>query len=227
MKKFSSISRIEALEIYPRIIDNFNQLKKVAHFAYDDNNFGTAQSLYILSSEELIKSFVIYLHGVGGNVFQIKEIKGIFSDHKTKHEFSILLELLRIIEAVIIFSEEDSDIPKTGIKWIDKFMYYADKTSKAIQPLKNLDVNVEWWSNANTFKNRGFYVDYREQLLLPQDITEDECSLSKNIVSELYERITSIIDYFEKLPNGEKKTIIKLINQGLQKYQQEQKTIFN
>jgi hypothetical protein len=33
--------------------------------------------------------------------------------------------------------------------------------------------DVLWWGKANDFKNKGFYVEYRDDLLLPQNISQE------------------------------------------------------
>ncbi|MBI9065331.1 MAG: hypothetical protein JEZ14_25330 [Marinilabiliaceae bacterium] len=92
-----------------------------------------------------------------------------------------------------MFLDDNKTEPATGVGWLDSTLSVLDKASKALKPIMNLDKNLEWWEKADYYKNRGLYVDFKDHLLLPEDITEGECDLSREIVKKLLERIIAII----------------------------------
>ncbi|WP_430934003.1 AbiV family abortive infection protein [Saccharicrinis sp. 156] len=220
MKKFTSISRSEAIEIYPHIIKNYERLKKTADFAYTDANYGTALSLYILSSEELIKAFVIFLHSIGVNVLQAKELKGVFSQHKKKHELSQAVELIAFMESFILLTDKETYKPnvETGSEWLDKISGFVSGIGKIIEPISKFDKNAEWWDEADYYKNRGLYVDYCDDLKTPLQITKEQSSEGKEKAEKLFDRIRKIKIVFEKLPKQEQKQLIYDTNIGLVNY---------
>ncbi len=220
MKKITSISRSDAIAIYPHIIKNYERLKKTADFAYTYANYGTALSLYILSSEELIKAFVIFLHGIGVNVLQAKELKGIFSQHKKKHELSQALELIAFMESFILLTDKETYKPKveTGSEWLDMISGIVSGFGKIIEPISRLDKNTEWWDEADYYKNRGLYVDYSNGLKTPSQITKEQSTEGKEKAEKLFERIRRVKLVFEKQSEKEQKQLISDTNKGLVKY---------
>ena len=224
MKKFTSISRPEAIEIYQDIIKNYKRLKKTAEFGQTEANYGVALSLYILSSEELIKAFVVLMHGFGVNVFQIKELNKVFHHHKTKHELSTLMELLVLVEAFFTATDKNtySASINTGIKFIDETYKFLRGIQKAAKPLLEIEENLNWWSKADDYKNRGLYVDYRDELKTPNQITKEECESGKEKAEKLYERIRVVKITFEHQSTEEQKQIISDANKGITTYLKEQ-----
>lgn len=82
--------------------------------------------------------------------------------------------------------------------------------------VSNLD-DIDWWSNADEFKNRGFYVDLKDNLLLhPNEVTAEQFQRSKFAAENTLKSLKFV---HEKLDDNKNiKDFIKTINEGLALY---------
>ena len=146
----------------------------------ETDNYGLANSLMILSAEECIKCFVLL--GVYLNVQVPFEISPIFSRHPAKH----------------VRGKELNGFVKTLSLLLGSF---ASKKGERIKSILGLvfemfggSDEIEWWDNANTEKNKGLYVDFRnEQFHSPLEFTLTTYKTSKEIVSR-FVRLTDKIE---------------------------------
>lgn len=136
------------------------------------DNYGLANSLLILCSEECIKCFVLLSVALGVPVpFEIPQI---FSSHQAKHVTG--KELHGFVRAFTFFLGLLSKKRSQKIESILglAFEFFGDNRE------------IEWWDKANYLKNDGLYVDFRNnKFRRPQEISEQTYVTSKEIVNRL------------------------------------------
>lgn len=224
-KTFLTLDKNESLEVSIHTIQNAIVLQETAKYAAGNNNFGVATSLMILSIEEVIKAQVLFFQGVGIRVHRIKDANKIFSSHKDKHQIASLLQFSKIIEGFINASnyEPKEKKYKTGVRFMDSFLGGLQEVINVLEPfslisksIEQMSDNVEWLEKANDIKNWGFYVDYKSEVKLPQDITFNTFEKASSINRECFDLYRIIKLSYEKITDSEgKEILIKSINNDL------------
>jgi len=216
MKRFINLSKIESLAIYPEVVFNATRLLEISRLAGESKDYGIATSLSILSSEEFVKAFVLFLHGIGIDIYAIKEVKGVFSKHKTKHEISTLIEILNLVQTIFAKNINKGNTPfGTKPNLLKSALTLLVKAALNIGPIIELSTNLSWWGKADTLKNKGLYVDYLDTLVLPKNITEENFTEAYKISQELHEKIDIIKSHYENLTVIKRENLIKDINDGI------------
>jgi AbiV family abortive infection protein len=158
---------------YHLAVENADVLFNVATKAAEDNNFGVACSLNILSAEEAIKAvFLISKHNYPNS--EITDFQEVFKDHKIKHKnLKSFLGISKkhidnIFEMYSIFLkvEELSDfLPEDRKKKLKEefsdIHYHGQRISKLKENEIDLAEALNWLDTANNDKNNGFYVGIR------------------------------------------------------------------
>ncbi|KAA5826252.1 AbiV family abortive infection protein [Algibacter amylolyticus] len=196
MRKFINLSAIESRGLDIVIYNNARQLRKDAILLAETNkSYSSATSLLILSSEEVIKATLVFLHSQGYKVYLIKGAKRFFSDHKIRHEVAQLVEVGSSLMETITIWEEQREKPlfKTKVKWLDWGLNGLNDLVKSVQPLVDSGKRIEKLQEFNDLKNQGLYVNYKDKLLTPQfQIDADEYTTVKNIVERTFKFYKSL-----------------------------------
>ncbi|PKV51891.1 AbiV family abortive infection protein [Aquimarina sp. MAR_2010_214] len=176
MKQFIHLTPKESRGLDIPIYKNALQLKKDAILiANTRKSYSSATSLLILSSEEAIKSVLVRLHAEQYNIYKLKESSKFFRDHKIRHQMAQLIEMgSGLIESMMKYDEQKpTEFLKTKVSWLDDLVNGAIDLVKAASPLLDATERIKELQEFNDLKNKGFYVDYRDGLILPQnEITE-------------------------------------------------------
>lgn len=203
MKKFNNLSKREIPDVCNSLLENSKVLLKSAELLSQKENFGVATSLTILGGEELVKAAFLYFRGKGFQFMQFEGFKGVFTNHAPKHEAAKVAELLRIFDALIKLNEfsSEKDGVKTGDRTARSVFTFLKMAISFLEPISKMSQNIEWWINADNLKNRGLYVDYKNELLSPSQITSTDYDKAVNIIGELsnrFEKIKSFLDPMRK-----------------------------
>ena len=206
MKQFNNLSPKLSKGLDVSIFKNAKQLKEDALLiAKKNKSYSVATSLLILSAEETIKSILIRLHAEGYNIYKLKEANKFFRDHKIRHQIAQLIEMgSGLIESLMKYDyQKPTRFLNTKIKWLDSFVNELIDLTKAARPFINSTSRVKELQKFNDLKNKGFYVDYRDELLLPKDqITEDRFNTTLLITERIFNFYRGVnILFHEKLEN--------------------------
>lgn len=214
MKKFNNLSKREIPEVCNSLLENSKVLLKSAELLSQQGNLGVATSLTILGGEELIKAAFLYFHGIGFQFIKIEEFNKVFTSHVPKHQAAQVSELLRFFDAFVNIDE--SSMEKGGIKTKDKIhrivLTFLKKVIAFIEPISKMSNNIEWWQNADNLKNRGLYVDYRDELLLPSQVTSSDYEKAVNIITDLSNRFDKIKLFLDLMSKKNLDELVKQVN---------------
>lgn len=231
MKKFKDLTPEESIGLDWEIYKNALQLKKDAELiAKSRKSFSSATSLLILSSEESIKSSLIKLHSEKFNIYKLNESHKFFFDHKIRHQIAQLIELgAGITESLIKYDDlKPSTFLKTNINWLNNIVNGFIDIVKASEPLIKSSDRIQELQLFNNLKNKGFYVDYKDQILLPKDeitestylktllITNRAFKFNKTLRILFHEKLSNHIDN-ETIQKG-KKLLENIINDGMKDF---------
>ncbi len=215
MKGFLNLSNEECLEVSPTLFNNANVLITTAEDASLKGNYGVACSLMILGTEELVKALIVFLKGYGVTVFKVKEFREVFHKHKTKHETALLIKAIATMFQILDVYEPKTITQKHVQKhWISNVISGLKKGLKVMTFLIEFGDDVSWWEKANDLKNNGFYVGYRDALLLPQNITNETYQEVKRNSDKVKTHIRTVELLLKREKNP--REIIKLLNEGIE-----------
>lgn len=195
-KTFLGLDKQESINACKAILENGNVLINAGSNCARDGSYGLAISLSILGIEEWIKATLILLKGYGIRVERIEEMKtAITSNHRTRHETVALFQLLNIVASL---PDSLSNVsPKKVIQDLVKDpTEFLDNLFGSNSMLAAFD-NIEWWMEANGYKNRGIYSEYNGKLLRPSDVTIQEYLKAKKVIDSTINSITKIHARFE------------------------------
>ncbi|MEO6728786.1 MAG: AbiV family abortive infection protein [Candidatus Dojkabacteria bacterium] len=196
-------------EGYCLALQNAKTLFSMANTASLESNFGIACSLNILASEEVLKaSFLLikYYYPEG----KINEFDNIFRKHTVKHdqlkqyvEFQIKMQVdiksFVVTYLPIINSLQDITpiLPEQKKQEINELVGTIALFKKHSE--LSLDINgiFSWLENANTDKNRGFYVDRsKDKWLSPNHITKQKFDMERKFTEAFIEYVENIEQLF-------------------------------
>jgi AbiV family abortive infection protein len=171
--------------------------------AWKKKSYGIASSLLILSAEEAVKAGVtLFLHF--DPTIKVTGYKKLFKDHRVKHakiiEFehtrAFMIGMIRQMAKPIITyakSDEEFSIESLQVAQSEGVKAIIAWIQSLIQGNTKLEYHEDWWKQANTEKNRGFYVDLNEstgEWENPQEIPKIQYLKTKSIVEPLLKDIS-------------------------------------
>jgi len=216
MVRFNNLSTEESWRIYPLIAKNANTLLNSSALLYKKDYVGPALSLLILGAEEYVKAVILLLHSHNINVFHVKEITEIFHKHKRKHEVAIFLELSNFVDLAMEFDKwNENRKTRRKFSFLDRFIENFKSFDKVLYPMAKMGANITWWNNADDYKKRGFYADYTDELILPESILGKEYINASTVVKDLKKRYQFLHIIFERSPESEGQSIVKMLNDGI------------
>lgn len=189
MSNFLNLSPHHSKCLHAPIFKNALKLKKDAITLAECNaSYSTANSLLILSSEEVIKAILVLLHSEGYHVYRIEGAKKFFTDHKIRHELAKLIEVIKaILESSNALAREIHDTNSTSKNqfWMN-LLNGIHKVLSVIGPIAISAQRINELEQFNDYKNRGFYVDFDQEIRIPEN-QFNSSSFQKN--SEIVARI--------------------------------------
>lgn len=207
MKKFIDLSPEESNGLDLSLYENAIKLKKDAFLIANNNqSYSSATSLLILSLEEVVKAVLILLHSEGYKTYEMEGAKKFFFDHKIRHDIAKLLEIgFGIIESSETYYKQKEN-PLFNEKWgkLGGFLNEAYGVIKAVDPLLKSGIRIEKLKKFNVLKNKGFYVDYRNELKVPfEEIKKEKYDEVKEVVERTFKSYNGLKKVFDTIPKDE------------------------
>ena len=173
MNTFINLSAIQSKGFDDAIFKNAKQLKKDAILiATNNKSYSSATSLLILSSEEVIKAILVLLHSQEYKVYQIKDARKFFTDHKVRHEVATILEFLNGIEAGLMTIDQKKEVlevvSSNNDSFLTKLKNGLNSVKDFLEPISKSLERIKVVQEFDALKNKGLYVDYKDQLIIPK-----------------------------------------------------------
>jgi AbiV family abortive infection protein len=201
---FLDLSAADSQGIGKIIFKNALRLKNDALILRKNSSFSSATSILILSLEEVIKAIFVDLHALGYPVYKLKNQESIFRNHTKRHQLAQIIEkiegftiLVKIVEYAIKYRKNKENEQKS----IDQNII-NDRITNLCDFLNNLcsDSDIEKF---NIYKNNGFYVDYVNELLVPDKIITDyefsQVNRVHNQITKIYKLI--VLSHHDSIKN--------------------------
>jgi AbiV family abortive infection protein len=176
----------------------------------DGISFGIATSHLVLSSEEAVKAAMLFFLDYDPEI-KIEDFDKYFSDHKHKHKTISALEFglsfkKNMIDTLVNPAKErfkrkgdyltKEEIQESGDEGVDNLIKWFDNILNETSQVKT---NEEWWKQANSKKNAGFYVELNRgngKWKSPDAIAKEEYLKTKAIVENLMKDLTRLEEIF-------------------------------
>lgn len=175
---FINLSKKDSRDLNIGIFENAKRLKSDSSVLVDVNkSYSSASSLLILSSEEVIKAILVLLHSHGYRVYLLKDAKGFFKNHEIRHSLQMLIETgMSLFDTIDKWENREikKQIPNTKKKWLNNTIQFLSDAAFVLSNVSSAINRIEGIKKFNDLKNAGFYVDYRNEILMPQKTVNKE-----------------------------------------------------
>lgn len=188
-------------ENYIKIFENGNNHLDIARILASYEYYGSAISHIVLGIEELIK-YQVYLHWLASpDNFKNKEVNGIFTNHKVKHDFikefsnslsskssDAFLEFVIKSATGQQLDVKDHEVENNRFKEIGSFLNTAWKETN-LSEIERMNF-IDWLNKADNFKKEGFYVDKsNDNWTFPSDFKKEEFKIADRFANILRNQI--------------------------------------
>lgn len=207
------LSDQECYEGYKKAFETANVHNISADSIAKNGHYGTAVSHLILGTEELTKGLLLFAQSFGINVRNVPGIHLFFSDHVLKHQFAIYVNTmyptLKLLMGVIRKMHTEIHYPEKKVEYTSVEKAFLSKDEKKLHAaFRNLPELLDWWDEANSNKNKGFYVDYKTSLETPMQVEQKEYDQAVFISNAYKKQLEEIIAVFENMSPEEKSETI-------------------
>lgn len=150
---FRSLDAQGSMQIYPKIKKNAEQHFNAAELLAGAGDQANGIAHLILGSEELVKSFVLFLQAYDFPIKKVANYDMLFSRHYARHNLlKEFYSIYRFIAGVLQWPKWNKD---------HSFLSNLVKVLRYGSDVLNIVVhNHGWWDQADELKQRCFYLDY-------------------------------------------------------------------
>ena len=205
INRFEQLSPADCLLVYENVKQNSLDHLVIADILAQKRKYGSAITHTVLASEEMTKALILYVNGIGIRLSNIKGFKNFFYRHTPRHKlanFMLFFNLfLKPLNELFRNFRNNNNIDKEGINsLLNKHKTIFEDTMD----------DIEWWTYADTLKNKGLYVDYKNKIISPADLKEDDFKLAlktvgnyvifcENLLSTLLQLDEQTLNSFRKI----------------------------
>ncbi len=218
--KFNIIKQLSDFELVEGIkscLNNSNELYDCAILLKENNNFSVSISLLILSVEELMKSFALFQILV--SEIDDREIyRDVFEStdlHSSRHNFALFFnEFFKIFdfnELKELENHTEENVQNIVIEKIN-IESVIENVDKEKSTFKN------WFSHANTNKNKGLYVAYNKKWFSPNRLNPKDFEIAHNETDLIRNILTDFLTNFVSKDDEEIKAIVLKLKIFIKKY---------
>jgi AbiV family abortive infection protein len=208
-KGFMQLSPEECEAVSKAVMDNAYTHRRIANFLADTKEHSNAIAHLILATEEYIKGLVLFLDSKGFEFRKVEGVQKLFYMHVPRHNLLKEIFTVWLLMKPYIGRQIQRDGKPTRKDRISKILDGTINIAQLFLGGATGFVNYRWWEQADKLKQRGFYVDYQEELISPNQIgSEDWITASKN-VEVIFEDIDKFMNHIGNLNNHELKSLHK------------------
>lgn len=216
---FFSIPPAKLIKLYPEIIKNSDLQYQTAIEIADNGKPGIAIPHLLISTEELIKALVVVLDAKGFKFRSIPGMEVFFKNHEIRFFLSSIIFVFTIFgdDFKKFMGENRSDF--TRAKGL--LNGYKNNEPDTINSIKRyllrkfiiIREEIKWFSQAEIFRQNGFYVDMKGNLISPLNISQNQFEEAKRRINRVNKAIKYIIEIAVSKDQAMKEEVKRLIIQ--------------
>lgn len=185
---FLDLTANECLDVYPTVLKNAEEFYTTAQILAEAGYYGKAIAHLILGSEEYIKGLFLFLEGYDFQLRKITQLHGIFKFHATRHS------ILRDTYSVWIVMKRLYSIRRSNSRAGIILRFF-----KAVLTIFPAMDNADWWKEADILKQRGFYTDFKNEVMAPSQLTVENFEESLHQTKSIPEDVKELISEVQKM----------------------------
>lgn len=176
-RTFANLSKKECFDLYPAIQKNAENNWRSSQVLAENQFYGPAISLAILSVEETIKAVLLILDGRGFKFRHTLGFQNILDNHTIRYYFSFVFSLCYLFRQkfinVLEVLKKPSQNPALFFKVIelgsDKKKVDTFILEKISGWIEEINQELSWFESLDKQRQSGFYCDFQDKLLSPED----------------------------------------------------------
>lgn len=180
-KTFLTLSVQESIKEYKFLLLNSDEKWVICEDHIEKEQYGLATSMAIISTEELIKSIIVFSNTLGFEFGRSKEMEKFFKDHSIRFLVALglfaLNDLWQDMAKILMYMVRD---PNAIERWKEEMNNFEIFMEEKLKPYfdKKIDIykkEFEWFSTLEALRQDGFYYDYNEEALNTPFSQEAKC----------------------------------------------------
>lgn len=202
-KSFLTISSKECLTVYKQILINVDAKWNTANKIAELGDYGSAVSHIIISIEELMKALLIYFDGKGFYFRRVKGMDTFFKNHQIRYVIAYAIFVMAIFgdelkKFILKMRENPEYMLRLSIEIKEEDYFERKLKLPLLKKLSLLRKEFDWFSDVDISRQSGFYIDYKEELKKPSDITSEDFLKFKKNMAKVRNVAKGLIDVFEQ-----------------------------
>jgi AbiV family abortive infection protein len=177
---YANLPTEKCFQLAEQISEESSILWKIGNDLAKSNNYGYAISTMISSLEELIKAVILTMDGCGFEFRRVKGMDRFFKNHNLRHFTVYILFGYGVFgdelkKWVLVMIQE----PKVFKDFLIKFFKNDPETKELVEKyvkskLTMLKTEFDWFKEMDLVRQSGVYSDYKDDLQLPSQKTEED-----------------------------------------------------
>lgn len=196
---FFNVPRNKLLNYYPEIVANSSAQFRAANQLASAGDYGMAMSHLLISTEEMIKALVVVMDAQGFDFRKVKGMDIFFKNHEIRFFISFITFIFTLFadDGKKIFQEMKNNPAKTkelATLLEDKAIIFKKLQIYFIKKLIIIKQELHWFSQAEAFRQNGFYVDSKGNLVSPLQYTDKDYNETRLRIEKINTAIQATID---------------------------------
>lgn len=209
---FSKLPNGELERSYKKVLENAAQKWNSSRNLAEIGDYAGANSYAIISTEELIKGFVLFLDSRGFRFRLVPGMERLFKNHDSRFFIAYMVSLAPVLGKIV--ADFINELP--GIVFsltLTPQMFRQARNGETVTgEIKGPDFNKEhlkdyfrkkrdqviiegdWFARLESLRQTGFYCDYRDDLENPVDVTKEQYREVRKKLSQVRRVVLEIID---------------------------------
>jgi AbiV family abortive infection protein len=209
-KNIMTLSKAEKLKVATELFSNANKKRSSSIKVLNDDK-ASAVSLQILSMEEDIKGLILVLDYYGFPLLkEVKDVHNIFKNHKLRYITGLILSVTNLIlDDLKQLNKMTRDTNRLKRYQIDSDFLLNDFVRYSVNRIATIKKEVDLFSRMEKIRQKAMYVDFRDEISSPQNISEKDFELVSErvvIINKSIQRLKKMLE-IELISKGSIKDI--------------------
>lgn len=198
---FFNVPRDKLLNYYPEIVANSKRQFGAADNLALNGDYGMAMSHLLISTEEMVKALIVVMDAQGFDFRKVKGMDIFFRNHEVRFFISFLTFVLTLfaddgMKILREFRDNPNKTKELSTLLDNKPEIMKKMQSYLIRKLVVIRNELGWFSKAEAFRQNGFYVDAKGNLISPLLFTRDDFDQTKLRIEKINKAIQGTIEAY-------------------------------
>lgn len=195
---FFNVPREKLIHYYPEIVENSKSQFEAADSLAADSKYGMGASHLLISTEEMIKALIVVMDAKGFDLRRVKGMDIFFRNHEVRFFIGYLTFIISLFadDGMKILNDLRDD-PKRTKELATLLENKAEMMKKMqgylLRKLVTIKKELAWFSKAEEFRQNGFYVDAKGNLVSPLLFSEEDYNQTRQRIERVNKAIHGML----------------------------------